>query len=66
MMFAIMNSRTFKWVYGTDFRRQPHIQRTSFDKALIFESREEAEIEFKRRQCGKDYMIYSVRLEPLV
>lgn len=64
-MFAIRNKRTGRWVYGTDYRYFPHRQRTSFDRALIFEDRESAELEFKVRSCCKDYEIVPVRLEAL-
>ncbi len=64
-MYAIRNKRTWEWVYGTDFRRSPHTQRTSEDKALIFETREDAEIEYKHRMCGKTYEIIAVRLEAI-
>lgn len=60
-MYAIINERTGKWVYGTDFER--HTQRTSYERALLFESLEDAELEFKRRRCGKDYKIVECRLE---
>lgn len=66
-MYAIRNKRVWptRWVYGTDFTRSPHTQRTSEDKALIFETREEAELEYKRRMCGKTYEIIAVRLEAI-
>lgn len=64
-MYAIQNKRTFKWLYGTDFTQNPHTQRTSFDRALTFETYEDAEIEYKRRMCGKTYEIVAVRLECL-
>lgn len=61
-MYAIRNKRTKKWLYGTDYRRCPPIQRTSFNQAITFEDLEEAEHQFKRRQCGKDYVIVEVEL----
>ena len=62
-MWAIRNKRTRKWVYGTDRRYWPRHQRTSEDKALIFENKEDARYEMKHRQCGKDYEVVPVRLE---
>lgn len=62
-MWAIRNKRTKKWLYGTDFRHVPHTQRTSHEQVLTFEYLEEAEYQFKRRQCGKDYKIVAVRIE---
>lgn len=65
-MYAIINRKTRKWVYGTDFSVYPRRQRTSYDNCLIFGSRGSAEIEFLTRQCGKDYKIVPVRVEELV
>lgn len=64
-MYAIRHKRTWEWVYGTDFTRYPHTQRKSYDRALIFETREDAEIEYKHRMCGKVYEIIAVRLEAI-
>lgn len=65
-MYAIRNKRTRKWLYGTDYRFYPRKQRTSFDKAMIFESEQEAKNEFRWRMCGKSYEIIPVRIESLV
>ena len=60
-MYAIMNIKTGKFVYGTDFRRYRNIrtynQRTSKNKMLTFADQEEAEHAFKIRGCGNDYRI---------
>lgn len=60
-MYAIMNTKTGKFVYGTDFRRHRNIrtynQRTSKNKMLTFADLEEAEQAFKVRGCGNDYRI---------
>ena len=64
-MYAIRNKRTRLWVYGTDFRYYPHRQKTSEDRALIFETYEAAERDFKWREAGKTYEIVPVRLEAL-
>lgn len=64
-MYAIRNKRTRKWMFGTDFRRYPYTQRTSFEQAMIFDSYENAAHEFKRRMCGKSYEIIPVRIEDL-
>lgn len=61
-MYAIKNKRTGKWVYGTDYRYVPHRQRTSFDEAMTFDSKEEAAFAFEHRNCGKDYVIVEVEL----
>lgn len=64
-MYAIINKRTGKYLYGTDFRYFPAHQRTSYDRAALFEDLEMAEYHFKQRHCGKDYKIVAVRLEVL-
>lgn len=64
-MWVIRNKRTKKWVYGTDFRYHPYHQRTSEDKAMVWEHYEEALFEFNRRNCGKDYELVLARLEAL-
>lgn len=64
-MYAIRNKRSGRWLYGTNYCYFPRRQRTSHDRALIFEDRESAELEFKVRSCGKDYEIIPVRLEAL-
>jgi len=62
-MYAIRHKKTNKWLYGTDYREQPYKQRTSYDMALTFEDKDEAEWEFKKRRCSKDFEIVKVRLE---
>lgn len=63
-MFAIINKRTLKFVYGTDYRYHPYHQRTSYDWMITMQDREDAEYEFRHRQCGKDYVI--VEIAPLI
>lgn len=62
-MYAIINKKTKEFVYGTDYRYRPKRQRTSSEQALIFDDFESAGIDFKCRECGKDYEIVEVRLE---
>lgn len=61
-MFAILNKKTKKWVYGTDYRYSPSRQRTSLHQALTFDSYDAALIAFKSRRCGKSYVIVEVKL----
>lgn len=61
-MYAIKNTRTGKWLYGTDFRRSPHRQFTSFEMAMTEEHLLEIEYQFNRRKCSKDYKIVKVKL----
>lgn len=63
-MYTIMNIKTGKFVYGTDFRKGPkpennkiYNQRTSKNKMLTFATIEEVEQAFKMRGCGNDYRI---------
>ena len=63
MTWAIINTRTNKWVYGTDYRMWPHRQKTSYDKAILFDEEMDALHQFKHRQCGKDYKVVEVELK---
>lgn len=56
-MYAIVNIRTNKYVYGTDRRYCPPHQRTSNRKMLTYEYLYEAISDFNCRKCGKDYRI---------
>lgn len=57
-MYAILNIRTGKFVYGTDFRFYPPHQRTSKTKLLTYSSLAEAAHDFwVKRKCGKDFRI---------
>lgn len=62
MPYAIQNIKTKKFVYGTDYRYNPPHQFTHFNGALTWTTKENAEINFKIRRCGKDYRV--VELEP--
>lgn len=62
-MYAIINKRTGKYLFGTDFRLNPPRQRTSTDRVLTFENKEEAERECRRRKCGKAYKIKKIKIE---
>ena len=62
-MWVIKNRRTGKYVYGTDYDRNgPPVQRTSFNKALTFDNREECELVMRYRRCGRDYKPVEVYL----
>ena len=64
MPYAIMQkSYPYKWVYGTDYRYDPPHQRLSDDAPLLFEAREDAELQCKIRKVGKNYRIVEVRIE---
>lgn len=62
IVYAIKNTRTGKWMYGTDFRRNPRTQRTSSEKAMLFDEEMDAVEQFRYRQCGKDYKVVEVEL----
>ncbi|PHV69777.1 hypothetical protein CS063_13750 [Sporanaerobium hydrogeniformans] len=61
-MYAIINTKTKKFVSGTDYRGRPFKQITSYEKALTYEHLEVVECEFKTRECGKKYKIVNVKL----
>lgn len=63
MSYAIRSKRTKKWVYGTDYRYHPWHQRTSAEKALVFDDYKLAKLAFEARRCGKAYEIVPVRIE---
>ncbi|MCF6461484.1 hypothetical protein [Clostridium sp. Cult3] len=61
-MYAIRDKRTKKWLCGTDYSEYPYRQRISHNRALTFEDKEDAEWEFKRRECSKDFEVVEVEL----
>ena len=56
-MFAIVNTKTGKFVYGTDYRYYPPRQKTSNNKMLTYENLWCAKHDFLHRKCGKNYKI---------
>ena len=64
-MYAIMNIKTGKFVYGTDYTRHRNTriynQRTSKNKMLTFATIEEVMQAFKIRGCGNDYRIVELK-----
>lgn len=62
-MYAIRHKKTHEWVYGTDYRchhkrkdgKRSYSQRTSHNKALIFEDIPNAEFEFQLRGVSSRY-----------
>ncbi len=61
-MYAIKNTRTGKWLYGTDYRRSPPTQRTCTERVATFYDEEDALREFRHRKCGKDYRVVKVKI----
>lgn len=66
-MYAIINSKTNKFVYGTDKRNLHPItktwkQCTSFDRALTYDYKEYAESELKFRRMSKIYKVVEVKI----
>ena len=61
-MYAIKNTKTNKWVRGTDYRYSPYHQFTSNQQALTWESEAEANLQFKHRRCGKNYKVVELEL----
>lgn len=63
-MYAIMNIKTGKFVYGTDYRKgtnpknnRTFNQRTSKNKMLTYATIEEALDAINKRGCGNDYRV---------
>ena len=56
-MYAIQNIKTGEFVYGTDYRYNPPHQRTSKYQIITYSYSWDAQIDFKKRKCGKDYRI---------
>lgn len=62
-MYAIIDKVSNQWIFGTDYREFPHVQRTSNDQALTYETYEYAEMDFRRRGCDENnYEIVKVKL----
>ena len=66
-MYAIINSKTKKFLYGTNYNYDvsKQRQRTSFDRALIFETEFDARLAIKIRKCSKDYKVCKVKINIL-
>ena len=63
-MWAIRNKRTRKWMYGTKWTNNYDArQLTSNDQVMVFDTYEQARLEMRWRQCGRDYEIVPVRIE---
>lgn len=61
-MYAIINTRTKKFVYGTDYSHYPYTQRTSTDQMETYGDMLLAVMDFRKRKCGKDYKIVRVEV----
>ena len=59
-MFAIRNTKTGKFVCGTDYRYLPHHQRTSSEQLLTYATLASVKRDFIHRQCGGDYYIVEI------
>lgn len=60
-MYAILNIKTSKFLYGTDYRYFPPHQRTSRNQALTYDSLARAKADFRGRRCEKDYWVVCLR-----
>lgn len=63
--YAIIDTRTGKYVYGTDFCYSPRHQRTSDCQMITFPDILSARREFSGRECGEDYKIVKIGTEIL-
>jgi len=59
-MYAIINTKTKKFVYDTDFSKKTPMQKSSSNMILLFDTKKEAEKAYKTRQCGKTYKICEI------
>ena len=62
MTWAIKNTKTGKWLYGTNFGHGHNTQNTSHNRIQTWENRELAEAEFRWRKCGKGYKVVPVEI----
>lgn len=61
-MYAIINTKTQDFLYGTDFSKARKRQKTSKDNAKLFTTKNEADFEKKRRGAGTAYKVVKVIL----
>ena len=62
-MSAILNTKTKKFVYGTDKSNGwPFYQRESSEQMITYSDPEIAKIDFRRRGCGDEYKIAKVSI----
>ena len=62
-MYAILNTKTKKFVYGTDKSNGwPFYQRESSEQMITYSDPEIAKIDFRRRGCGDEYKIAKVSI----
>ena len=62
MTWAIKNSNTGKWLYGTKYGHGQNTQNTSYNRIQTWETKELAEIEYLYRKCGKEYKVVQVEI----
>lgn len=61
MPFAIQNTKTKKFVTGTDYRYSPARQFTHKDIGLLWGNKTFCEMNYIHRQCGKTYEVVEVK-----
>lgn len=62
-MYAILNTKTKKFVYGTDKSNGwSFYQRESSEQMITYSDPEIAKIDFRRRGCGDEYKIAKVSI----
>ena len=62
-MYAIIDKRTGKYLYGTDHRFSPPRQRTSEHRLKVYETQEEAALDLKLRKCGPAYAVMKISVQ---
>lgn len=62
-MYAIRHKSSWKYVFGTDYRYSPPHQFCSYEKAILFETEEQAALDMTiRRVSEKLYEVVPVEL----
>lgn len=53
-MYEIKHKETGEWLCGTDYNYSPQKQTTSFNKALLFDGRIQADMRFRIRKVNSE------------
>lgn len=61
--WAIKNTNSGKYLYGTDYRYDPPHQRTAKEIARMYHTEESALNDLVRRRCGTNYHVVEVELK---
>lgn len=62
-MYAIRHKETKEWFCGTDFNVYPNVHFKSFNFAVVYEFKIQAETEMACRKLSDDYEVLKVSLK---